>query len=211
MPPGMPGVPVPGQQQHKGLPDLPHRMNLPQRIASLTRFREKRKERCFDKKIRYSVRKEVALRMQRNKGQFASSRNSEGVVPTNNWEHSESWGQDSSCSGSQQVAVCAHCGTGERSTPMMRRGPAGPRTLCNACGLMWANKGVLRDLSKTSSISGMQHQSQMPNEELPLQSLQQHEDHSLQAMKDASIVNQRMELNRHNEAAPIASSGNGYT
>ncbi|KAF8377397.1 hypothetical protein HHK36_030774 [Tetracentron sinense] len=23
---------------------------------------------------------------------------------------------------------------------MMRRGPAGPRTLCNACGLMWANK-----------------------------------------------------------------------
>ncbi|CAJ1974044.1 unnamed protein product [Sphenostylis stenocarpa] len=30
----------------------------------------------------------------------------------------------------------------------MRRGPAGPRTLCNACGLMWANKGTLRDLSK---------------------------------------------------------------
>ncbi|GKU97903.1 hypothetical protein SLEP1_g10980 [Rubroshorea leprosula] len=23
---------------------------------------------------------------------------------------------------------------------MMRRGPAGPRTLCNACGLTWANK-----------------------------------------------------------------------
>lgn len=23
---------------------------------------------------------------------------------------------------------------------MMRRGPAGPRTLCNACGLKWANK-----------------------------------------------------------------------
>ena len=22
----------------------------------------------------------------------------------------------------------------------MRRGPAGPRSLCNACGLMWANK-----------------------------------------------------------------------
>lgn len=32
------------------------------RIASLIRFREKRKERCFDKKIRYNVRKEVALR-----------------------------------------------------------------------------------------------------------------------------------------------------
>uniref|UniRef100_A0A0A9F348 GATA-type domain-containing protein n=1 Tax=Arundo donax TaxID=35708 RepID=A0A0A9F348_ARUDO len=32
---------------------------------------------------------------------------------------------------------------------MMRRGPDGPRTLCNACGLMWANKGMLRDLTKS--------------------------------------------------------------
>ncbi|XP_020082133.1 uncharacterized protein LOC109705758 isoform X2 [Ananas comosus] len=31
------------------------------RIASLNRFREKRKERCFDKKIRYAIRKDVAL------------------------------------------------------------------------------------------------------------------------------------------------------
>ncbi len=38
------------------------RMNMPQRLASLTRFREKRKERCYDKKIRYTVRKEVAQR-----------------------------------------------------------------------------------------------------------------------------------------------------
>lgn len=35
---------------------------------------------------------------------------------------------------------CHHCGVGENNTPAMRRGPAGPRTLCNACGLMWANK-----------------------------------------------------------------------
>lgn len=35
---------------------------------------------------------------------------------------------------------CMHCGTSSKSTPMMRRGPAGPRTLCNACGLKWANK-----------------------------------------------------------------------
>ena len=38
------------------------RVNFPHRVASLMRFREKRKERNFDKKIRYSVRKEVALR-----------------------------------------------------------------------------------------------------------------------------------------------------
>lgn len=35
---------------------------------------------------------------------------------------------------------CQHCGVSENSTPAMRRGPEGPRTLCNACGLMWANK-----------------------------------------------------------------------
>lgn len=35
---------------------------------------------------------------------------------------------------------CHHCGVTENNTPAMRRGPAGPRTLCNACGLMWANK-----------------------------------------------------------------------
>ncbi|CAH2050577.1 unnamed protein product [Thlaspi arvense] len=49
---------------------------------------------------------------------------------------------------------CRHCGTSEKSTPMMRRGPEGPRTLCNACGLMWANKGTLRDLSRAASQSG---------------------------------------------------------
>ncbi|KAK8967742.1 GATA transcription factor 28 [Platanthera guangdongensis] len=37
------------------------RYNFSHRIASLMRFREKRKERNFDKKIRYDVRKEVAL------------------------------------------------------------------------------------------------------------------------------------------------------
>ncbi|KAG8650453.1 GATA transcription factor 19 isoform X4 [Manihot esculenta] len=81
---------------------------LSRRIASLVRFREKRKERCFEKKIRYTCRKEVAQSSRR----------------------------------------CQHCGISEKDTPAMRRGPAGPRTLCNACGLMWANKGTLRDLTK---------------------------------------------------------------
>jgi len=42
--------------------DFPQRLTMPQRMASLSRFREKRKERNFDKKIRYTVRKEVAQR-----------------------------------------------------------------------------------------------------------------------------------------------------
>lgn len=43
--------------------EFPPRCSLPQRAASLNRFRQKRKERCFDKKVRYSVRQEVALRL----------------------------------------------------------------------------------------------------------------------------------------------------
>ncbi|KAG6490081.1 hypothetical protein ZIOFF_051363 [Zingiber officinale] len=38
------------------------RGDMPHRIASLMRFREKRKERNFEKKIRYTVHKEVASR-----------------------------------------------------------------------------------------------------------------------------------------------------
>ncbi|KAI7745982.1 hypothetical protein M8C21_026846 [Ambrosia artemisiifolia] len=73
VPTGAPTLGIP-PQNHRGLTEFPARSSLPQRAASLSRFREKRKERCFDKKIRYSVRKEVALRMQRKKGQFTSSK-----------------------------------------------------------------------------------------------------------------------------------------
>ncbi|KAL0917535.1 hypothetical protein M5K25_012602 [Dendrobium thyrsiflorum] len=39
--------------------------------------------------------------------------------------------------GPEDLRRCIHCGVGARSTPHMRRGPEGPRTLCNACGLAW--------------------------------------------------------------------------
>ncbi|KAF5178269.1 Gata transcription factor [Thalictrum thalictroides] len=128
-------------QSSRGSGDLPCRLSLPQRAASLNRFREKRKDRCFDKKIRYAVRKEVALRMQRKKGQFTSSKPTPEEMA--NRAVSENGGQDDS-----PEILCTHCGISSKSTPMMRRGPAGPRTLCNACGLMWANKGTLKDLSR---------------------------------------------------------------
>ncbi|XP_076955143.1 GATA transcription factor 28-like [Bidens hawaiensis] len=108
------------------------------RLASLMRFREKRKARNFDKKIIYTVRKEVALRMQRHKGQFTSSKPTHEDASTS-WDSNQSWHSDGS--GNQhQETVCRHCGVNEKSTPMMRKGPDGPKTLCNACGLMWANK-----------------------------------------------------------------------
>uniref|UniRef100_A0A1D1Z230 GATA transcription factor 28 n=1 Tax=Anthurium amnicola TaxID=1678845 RepID=A0A1D1Z230_9ARAE len=137
------------QPEHRGLDDILRRTNIPaKRVASLIRFREKRKERCFDKKIRYNVRKEVALRMQRRKGQFAGK-----AIP-----HDGTAGSSSSdpAQNSSQDALretkCQNCGISEKATPAMRRGPAGPRSLCNACGLMWANKGTLRSLSRASKM-----------------------------------------------------------
>ena len=124
-----------------GEEEYPAKCSLPQRAASLNRFRQKRKERCFDKKVRYSVRQEVALRMHRNKGQFTSSKNQDG---TNSWGSDQESGQDAV----QSETLCTHCGISSKSTPMMRKGPSGPRSLCNACGLFWANRGTLRDLSK---------------------------------------------------------------
>ncbi|XP_062212059.1 GATA transcription factor 18-like isoform X1 [Phragmites australis] len=144
LPPGLAGMVLPNQ--NKGYDDILRRTDIPaKRVASLIRFREKRKERNFDKKIRYSVRKEVALRMQRHKGQFAGRANLEG--------ESLAPGGDPASQGSGQdfmsrESKCHNCGTSERMTPAMRRGPAGPRTLCNACGLMWANKGTLRSCPK---------------------------------------------------------------
>ncbi|KAF7830031.1 GATA transcription factor 25 [Senna tora] len=152
-------------QNQRGAMEYPGRCSQPQRAVSLRRFRQKRKERCFDKKVRYSVRQEVALsmahdimnknlaacfrvfpappppRMHRNKGQFTSSKKQDG---SNSWGTVQESGQDDN----QSETSCTHCGISSKSTPMMRRGPSGPRSLCNACGLFWANRGALRDLSK---------------------------------------------------------------
>ncbi|KAJ7537704.1 hypothetical protein O6H91_11G018000 [Diphasiastrum complanatum] len=73
VPLGIPGGGIPGHYI-KVVSDAPVRMNLPHRLASLTRFREKRKDRSFYKRVRYTVRKEVAQRMHRHKGRFASTK-----------------------------------------------------------------------------------------------------------------------------------------
>ncbi|CAN6678888.1 unnamed protein product [Malus baccata var. baccata] len=154
VPTGMPTVEVFSDQNTRGVGDTPKRSNLSRRIASLVRFREKRKERCFDKKIRYTVRKEVAQRMLRKNGQFASLKQTSGA---SSWESTQSFLQDGTPQPETVLRRCQHCGVSENNTPAMRRGPAGPRTLCNACGLMWANKGTLRDLSKSGRNLTVDH------------------------------------------------------
>ncbi|KAL4319866.1 hypothetical protein GQ457_18G015400 [Hibiscus cannabinus] len=143
----------------RGMGDFPGKSSQPHRAASLNRFREKRKERCFDKKIRYTVRKEVALRMQRKKGQFTSTKaiSDELASASSGWNGTPDTGRNFVSSllydHVASFLLCSHCGISSKKTPMMRRGPAGPRTLCNACGLKWANKGVLRDLSKVPAVA----------------------------------------------------------
>ncbi|KAK9811843.1 hypothetical protein WJX72_011084 [[Myrmecia] bisecta] len=65
--------------------------------------------------------------------------------------------------------ICTNCYTPEDLTPMMRRGPCGNRTLCNACGLMWANKGTLRDMTKPrrkrTACGSMQRLASMDSQE----------------------------------------------
>ncbi|GJM97554.1 hypothetical protein PR202_ga14489 [Eleusine coracana subsp. coracana] len=91
----------------------------------------------------------LTVRMQRNRGQFTSSKPKpdEIAAELTTADGSPNWGALEGRPPS--AAECHHCGISAAATPMMRRGPDGPRTLCNACGLMWANKGLLRDLSKS--------------------------------------------------------------
>ncbi|RVW42737.1 GATA transcription factor 24 [Vitis vinifera] len=134
---------------------------------------------CFLTTIRRPESFGVWGRMQRNKGQFTSSKSNhdDSASTTPGWE--SSWGMAGNGPINQEIVIqatsdfikcvfipihprgssseaapvpltrpriinadmkCRHCGISEKSTPMMRRGPEGPRTLCNACGLMWANK-----------------------------------------------------------------------
>ncbi|XP_064971890.1 GATA transcription factor 18-like isoform X1 [Musa acuminata AAA Group] len=152
---------LPDAQDEKGYDDILRRANIPaKRIASLIRFREKRKERNFDKKIRYNVRKEVALRMQRRKGQFAGKASlQEGATASSSCDPVQDATLEDPPRESKHYASlchfsrCQNCGISEKMTPAMRRGPAGPRSLCNACGLMWANKGTLRSPFKAKSVA----------------------------------------------------------
>ncbi|KAH6787947.1 hypothetical protein C2S52_007499 [Perilla frutescens var. hirtella] len=105
----------------------PIKSNDPKRQECLNRYYEKKKRRCFKKRIRYRVRSEIALKIHREGGQFAAKIAEEGVV---------------------NETRCSHCRVSSNNTPTMRKGPGGSRSLCNACGLHWINKGKMRDIYK---------------------------------------------------------------
>ncbi|CAO2144496.1 unnamed protein product [Urochloa humidicola] len=108
------------------------------RTAAVSRYREKRKSTLkFDVKADYSIRREIASRIARRRGKFvASDKSSEHSVAAAHRHHGEAT--------DQQLEFCANCGESSEATPMMRRGPNGCRTFCNACGLMWAKTNKIR-------------------------------------------------------------------
>ncbi|KAH7683678.1 zinc finger SWIM domain-containing protein 3 [Dioscorea alata] len=58
-------------------------------------------------------------------------------------EQNQTVQQNNGDEGLEGAIRCLRCGISAKSTPHMRRGPEGPRTLCNACGIAWT-KGKLR-------------------------------------------------------------------
>ncbi|KAJ0010838.1 hypothetical protein Pint_33455 [Pistacia integerrima] len=89
--------------------------------------------------------------MNRKNGQFTSSKDSYNTDVVNS-------NRSNGAAPESVLRRCQHCGVSQQFTPAMRRGPAGPRTLCNACGLMWANKGTLRDLTKGGRTSSYENE-----------------------------------------------------
>ena len=52
------------------------------RAAALAKFRQKRKERCFDKKVRYVNRKKLAETRPRVRGQFVRQASNTDIIST---------------------------------------------------------------------------------------------------------------------------------
>lgn len=64
---------------------------------------------------------------------------------------------DRSSSDGSNVKTCVDCGTSK--TPLWRGGPAGPKSLCNACGIRSRKKrralmGVTKEEKKTKKTTG---------------------------------------------------------
>ncbi|PHT70430.1 hypothetical protein T459_25534 [Capsicum annuum] len=75
------------------------------------------------------------VRMHRKKGHFIFSKSESDEAASSLAE--------GNVGSSQEEQETSHCGFSSKSNPMIRHGPAGPRSLCNACGLMWANKFII--------------------------------------------------------------------
>ncbi|KAG0265447.1 hypothetical protein BG011_004667 [Mortierella polycephala] len=82
---------------------------------------------------------------QDDKGSVSSTRKSAGSVG-----HKQNGTSGSLSTPSQKR--CGYCGCA--TTPMWRRGPLGPSTLCNACGVKWKHGKIMQDHKENQPIKG---------------------------------------------------------
>ncbi|KXH49480.1 hypothetical protein CSIM01_03768 [Colletotrichum simmondsii] len=95
--------------------------------------------------------KETTLRTRRPSHLRKVRRKQHGQV-----EHAAAAGNHHSSANMSDPSVCHNCHT--TCTPQWRSGPAGPRTLCNVCGLIYAmrqRKQGLRHSNRVSASSSM--------------------------------------------------------
>ncbi|KAI7871439.1 putative white collar 2 protein [Spinellus fusiger] len=71
-----------------------------------------------------------------------SSLHKGGLLDASDSLPKDRWKRRKKHKGSDEF-VCADCGT--TTSPEWRKGPHGPKTLCNACGLRWAKKNKKKD------------------------------------------------------------------
>ena len=64
--------------------------------------------------------------------------------------------------GKKTGRACSNCGCTSHATPLMRRGPNGVRSLCNACGLWFARRGTMRPV-EGGPVNPAMHELPGPN------------------------------------------------
>ncbi|KAL6654059.1 hypothetical protein ACP70R_007524 [Stipagrostis hirtigluma subsp. patula] len=116
------------------------------RTAALKRYQQKRKSKSDVKKADYSIRREIASRIARRRGKFVGSGKKPDSTAPDAARHFQG--------ETTELAFCDNCGESSEVTPMMRRGPNGYRTFCNACGLMWAKTVTKSGSSRVQAADG---------------------------------------------------------
>lgn len=89
-------------------------------------------------KLRLKLKAELAKRTFQNSLVDSNSTEIQPISPTNISKNQDSSRRKKKAKISIADLVCRECGT--NSSPEWRRGPEGPKTLCNACGLLFAKK-----------------------------------------------------------------------
>ncbi|XP_073135121.1 GATA transcription factor 15-like [Henckelia pumila] len=114
---------------------------------------------------------------------------------------------DSASSSGTNIKTCVDCGTSK--TPLWRGGPAGPKSLCNACGIKSRKKrralsgvAIKEDKKKPKKSKNIQNGSSSSSKiNLSLKNKLWELDRDLVLQRPRSNINQRRKLGEEEQAA----------